>query len=365
MNNVSDPNSLIKGSPYYYSAGDNIRLDYYGTRIKETTWSFVETGTGRTHSKTFTAPSNKWYIASGFTCVGTYSYTAKDGAGNVLLSYNLTVEKGDLQNPICESNDEDGLGDENNPGTPEGEGGNGTPVETKCWTEVCKCIADLEQPINNVSNTVNQQISITNSKLDTVNSNITTTNSKLDVVNSNITNTNNHLSDLKEISTDIKDEVISLHDEFKTDKDYTLKKNPDISKVLDENRPKENTVPFEDKTIYFKDEGDAPDSDIGPLPKGPDVKHWDGFLPENEMPSEDELKKDSEGKKEEELKKNEELKQEGEKKKDEEMKKEDLQQSPILEKESFETSPEMEKDSFKQADEMKKTHQYQQTNKFP
>lgn len=338
---------MIKGSPYYYSAGDNIRVDYYGTRIKETSWSFVETGTGRTHSKTFTAPSNKWYVASGFTCIGTYSYTAKDSTGNTLLSYNITVEEGDLQSPLCESNDEDGLGDENNPGTPEGT----TPVETKCWTEVCKCIADLEQPINNVSNTINQQISITNSKLDTINSNINTTNS--------------HLSDLKEISTDIKEEVIAFHDEFVTDKDYSLKDNPDISNVLDENRPIENTKPFKDETIYFKDEGNAPDSDPGPLPKAPDVKHWDGFLPENGMPPEEELKKENEGKKEEELKKNEEFKQDGEKKKDDEMKKEVLDQSPILEKDSFEVSPELEKDSLKQAGELKKTHEYEQTNKFP
>lgn len=348
ISNVNDSQSLINGSPYYNSANDEIRVDYYGTRIVKTGWSFVESGTGRTFSKDFTAPSGKWYVAAGFTCVGTYTYTGSDSVGNTLVSYTLTVNEGDLNSPKCESTDEDGTGSE--------------PIETDCWTEVCKCIADLKQPINNISDTVNTQISQTNQKLDTVNSNLNTTNS--------------HLSDLKEVSGQIRDEVISLHDEFQTDKNYELDPVPDISNLLDENRPVENTVPFKDETIYFKDEGDAPDSDIGPLPSAPDVKHWDGFLPEDAIPSESELSKESEKQSDKELLKEKEKSPDLEPNKDLELNKdvfnpseqlpiESFEQSEQLPVEEFKQSDVMQKETFKQADELNKTYQFKQTNTFP
>lgn len=360
LSNVSDPQSLIKGTPYYNSTRDEIKVDYYGTRIKQTEWTFIETGTGRTFAKTFIAPVDKWYIAAGFTCIGVYTYSAKDSSGNELFAYSLEVEAQDLQNPLCESTDKDGQGDANNPGTPEGQ-----PVETKCWTEVCKCIADLEQPINNVSNTVNQQISITNSKLDTINSNINTSNSHLTNINNKLDATNNNLEDLKVIGGEIKDEIVSLHDEFRTDKDYEIKDVPDISKLIDDNRPKENTTPFKDDTIYFKDEGDDPNSDPGPLPKAPEPKHWDGFLPEDALPAELEKTKEKENVSDKENVSEKELTKENENSSDAEFKKDAPMKQEFLQQDSFNQDAPLQQDTFAPQTELNKTHQYQQTNKYP
>lgn len=99
----SDPQGVITGSPTYFAGKDEIRINYTSGTVKSTSWSFVETGTGRTFQKDLVAPSGNYYSASGFTCVGTYSVEIKGDSGNLLASLELEIQQGDLQKPTCES----------------------------------------------------------------------------------------------------------------------------------------------------------------------------------------------------------------------------------------------------------------------
>lgn len=99
----SDPGGVLKGSPFYYAEKDEVRIEYNGNSVAQTTWDFVETGTGRTFSKDLTAPDGYWYKASGFTCVGTYNVKIKSSSGSILATMTIKIDQGDLSSPKCES----------------------------------------------------------------------------------------------------------------------------------------------------------------------------------------------------------------------------------------------------------------------
>lgn len=94
----SDPGGVLKGSPFYYAANDEIRMEYVSGTVKQVDLTFDGTIT-----KSFTAPSSDYYAASGFTCVGTYDVTLKDSSSSVLATYSIRVDDGDLSVPKCDS----------------------------------------------------------------------------------------------------------------------------------------------------------------------------------------------------------------------------------------------------------------------
>lgn len=240
VNSSTDSGGILEsGSPYYHSGNDEIRIDFIGSSVVQTIHAFnPPTGTVRVND----APAGTWFVGSGLTCVGTYDFTAKDANGTTLLSMSITVEEGDLVAPRCDSG--------SSPGD--------LPTDGEvCGTMVCECIEQLKQ-----------------------------------VLHGDLITVNNNLSDLKGINTQIKNEIISLHDEFQTNNDYVVKPMPDVSNLINANKPVQNTIPFEDGTNYFSDTGSA--ESPGKLPLTPEPKPWDGFTPDIAMPPESEKTKDGE-----------------------------------------------------------------------
>lgn len=117
----SDPGGVLKGSPFYYAEKDEVRIEYIGSSVTNTTWDFVETGTGRTFSKDLSAPSGYWYKASGFTCIGTYDVKIKDSSGKILATVKIKIDQGDLTSPKCESDAAGDTTDEEDPEKQPGE----------------------------------------------------------------------------------------------------------------------------------------------------------------------------------------------------------------------------------------------------
>lgn len=324
MSNVNDFSSVLELPPFYFAEKDEIRIKYKGRNVGQIDWDFVS-DQGRYHQKFLTAPEGYWYVASGFTCVGTYDANIRDKTGNLLATFTITIEDGDLASPKCES---DGAGET---GNEESESGNGTA----CATAICECIADLKQVNQGIGESVNSN----GETLKEIKDNTAIANVKLENI-------------LGELKTDdfVRDGIMPVVD------------IPDVDGRLEEHKPEEHPV-FEDDTIYFKDEGDA--DPVGKMPDVPDVKDWDGFKKEADGTKDSELTKDQEQKQDLELKKD------NEKGKDKEMNLDSFEKESELQKDDFTKDEELKKDSYNQTDkfdqnkELEKTHVYEQTNKFP
>lgn len=340
----SDPYNTIKSGPSYHSGNDEIRFELYGTSTTRIYYEyyhdsgFSEAGTKRT----INSASGYWYVAFGLNCVGWYKVTGYSASGSELFNVKVQVNDGDLQSPACLSGgDRDDLQQD----TPV------NPNPTECAELVCECIAELEQPIDNVGAAVKEN----GKKLDTA---------------------NGHLTDIKQVSKEIKQSVVDFHDEFKTDKNYNVKSPPNVSDMLDKNKPSQPDKSFKDDNVYFKDEGNASESP-GKLPKAPEPKDWDGVQRDNDLSKEDELQKDKFDRdselekdkysKDDELQKDK-FERDSEYGKDSEMKKDSFNKDNEMQKDSFSKDSEMEKDSFtrdsipSQSDELDQTLYFEQTN---
>ena len=167
--------------------------------------------------------------------------------------------------------------------------------------------------------------------------------------------------------------VNDLHDEFKTDKTYKVKDIPDTDKLIV--KPNQPTEKFEDKTQYFKDEGDSADT-LGPMPDIIPVEDWDGLTKEDDQEKENELSKDNEMTKDNmsqdaEMTKDN-MSQDAEMTKDKmsqdaEMTKDKMSQDAEMTKDKMSQDAEMTKDNMSQDAEMTKdnmsnTEQYNQTH---
>ncbi len=338
---INDTGTVQTGEVHYDSATDAIRIEFAPQRVYSTIHAFnPPTGTVRNLS----APTGTWIVASGFTCVGTYDYTAKDANGNTVLTMTLVVEEGDLVSPACDS----GNGEETSP-----------PVED-CGTVVCECIEQLKSVLHgdleSISLSINQGNAINQQN-----------GQKLDIVN-------NNLSDLKVIATDIKNEIISLHDEFETDVVYDVPSMKDTSNLLDENKPTQPTTKFTDNTIYFEDSGSA--EIPGALPSTPEPKHWEGFLPQDAIPAESEKVKDGEYVEESELQSEpvntidaemvkDNMSQDLEMVKDVQSQDLEIQQDLQMQQQTFTQDEQLQTQEIESTHDYQQTNFYEQTNVFP
>lgn len=334
VESVNDPGGVLNGSPYYDANTDQIRIDYFGSKVVQTTHAYnPPEGTVRISD----APSGSWFVATGFTCVGTYDFSARDSSGATVLSMRIVIEEGDLVNPVCNSDNASELPSE----------------ETKCATLICECIAELQKPLADI-------------------------NGSLTGISGQITETNTHLTDLKTITQGVQTAVKDLHSEFQTDQVYNPKPMPDMSTVLDQNKPVQPSTPFEDNTNYFTDQGDA--AAPGKLPTAPGVKEWDGFTPDLPMPPEMELLPDLQLQPDQELitdsfTKTPELTADPFAKTPElskevfnqspEMTKDVMGQTPEMTKEVMQQEPQMSVDEFDFDNQYQQTHVYEQTNIYP
>jgi len=342
-------------------------LDYYGTRLMRGTIQFYHDAalTQAGSFKEQTAAEGRWLIRSNYTCTGWYDSKLYFSNGDLAVEYVIEVEAGDLNEDRCQSDhteptDQEKEDEENGKGIGSGSGTD----ETECWTKICQCIADLKAPINDI----NTSIGSTNSSLSTINSAITTTNTTLGA-------TNNKLDTLNGTTTVIKDVLTDFRDEFKTNIGYTLPENPSPANLLEDNKPQQNETPFVDNTIYFKDEGDATPPP-GKLPKAPEPKHWDGFLPEPALPPEMQLKEneelasdkegipDKEGNLDREMVEDKPL-QPDLFEKQQELKPDLLELEPIIKTDPIQQTDSMnQSEQFDKAEELNQTLHFGQTNKF-
>lgn len=272
-------------------------------------------------------------MAVQFSCTGWYVANVYTSDGTLAIKSTVSIASTDLKVDRCDSNYENPTDD--------------VIQETLCKSKICECIADVK--------------------------------SSTDAVKQSVDLATNELKTLNQTSKEIKTVLTDFSNEFKTNIDYSVPTIPDTSNLLEQNKPVQQQTPFKDTTIYFKDEGDA--ETVGKLPAAPNVKDWEGFLPESPMPPETQLKeniemnKDKQETSENELIKDNQLKPDifG---KELELKPDifgkDLELKPdLLEKEPVQSiDPIQGKDTMEQTEQfnkdgaMNKTHIYQQTNKF-
>lgn len=162
---------------------------------------------------------------------------------------------------------------------------------SECADLICECIAALQPALTEIDSSVNH-------------------------MNENLT------------------EVIEdFHAEFVTDNDYEIDPLPDISGVLDANRPPasvDRQDTFVDDNVYFTDQGDDVEGDYGKLPPAPEPSAWPGFTPDNAMPPEQQIQ---------------------------------VSQEPVLSQEPV-ISQEMQEESFTQSPQMSQSNEMQQTGGF-
>jgi hypothetical protein len=352
---------ILKGDPQYDKSSNRYIQNFDPTNVDKiymasfTDNTFSKVAKEKTWTDTAQRPFNgKTY----FTCAVAYKAIYFDSSGKALAE--IKFEADEVVNGTCDS----GNGDDQLEPEPEEPGNNGST----CAAAICECIAELGETLggtmSNISNTIGDSIS-------NVNSSVVDNGKKIDTVNNNLETTNSNLNDLKEITTDIKDE---LQTDLGISEPQEIPVPPIITEgVLESNMPKDENKPFEDDTIYFKDEGDAPEP--GPLPDIPEPEAcWEegAICREDDLNPEDELKKDK-FEQEDELKKDK-FKQEDELKKDKfdkekELQKDNFEREKELQKDKHSKEDELKKDSFSKDDEMKKDkferdEKYNQTNQM-
>lgn len=125
---VNNSSGVIELPPFYYAPKDEIRIKYTTKDVTNISWDFVEYPSGRTHQKTLSTPAGTWYVASGFTCIGTYDVQIKNSSGSSLATLKIVIEEGDLVSPLCESDGAGEIDDGTGNGGGIGDGGdeNGT-----------------------------------------------------------------------------------------------------------------------------------------------------------------------------------------------------------------------------------------------
>lgn len=172
------------------------------------------------------------------------TYTGSQGIYTI-ISYDKDgneIKKTDLVVP-----DESTLG-----GGTDGTGENeGASSSAECATLICQCIENLKPSLNSIKSAIDQS----NVKLDALN-NTTKDISNTLVEHLGVTNLiKNELVDVNKNLNDIKDHLTPSTDPaIKDSNDYQI----DINNY----KPADPTQPFEDKTIYFQDQGSAAE----PLP---------------------------------------------------------------------------------------------------
>lgn len=327
---TTDPKNIIGGSAKYNVNGNGNDYFYFevaGTDVKQ--WkvtSYNDDFSKPATTKTF--DTEGYFFGYGLHHNVAYEVELMDKDGKTLAKQRVKIDG--LQNPSMSSNPNEFDSVHTPPPTPS------TPPGSSC--DICGAVSEMKPAIDKVTEAVKENTS--------------------------------KVEEVKEVVETISDQLSDFHDEFKTDMDFPLTPMPDLPDY-EVDQPKDS---FKDETIYFKDEGDAPEKP-GKMPKAPEPEHWDGLLPEDEMSPDKPLEKDKEQKKEKELEKDKERKKDDEKKKDEEMKREEFKADAPMQQEKFEKTPQMEVQKFKadkfdqtetyQKDsQMNNTHKYDRTNVF-
>jgi hypothetical protein len=344
VNVIEQTGSIFSGSPYLDSANNRYTVDFVGenvTKITLQSWNDDFSVMGNEVTVDAVADGYTHMVGNNFTCNVPYKAYYYDSANNQIGFMQLVVS-GLTEPALCDSG---------------GSGAIPPPIED-CASVVCECIEQLKEVLHgdNISTGV-----------------------KLD--------------ELASIGNQIKNEIGSLHDEFQTDIDYSAKPisnggggvspMPDVTNILEQNKPVQNNTPYKNDEIIFSDGGTA--ETPGALPKPPDVKDWDGFLPETALPpeaeqvkqgqlisdvfnSDDEMTKDvssqdAEMTKDDSVKDAEMTKDDSVK--DAEMIKDATSQDAEMNKEIFTIEPIMSAEQMQSTDSYGKTHVYEQTNVFP
>lgn len=324
--------TIFKGNPVYDSENDRYILNFNPENVDKiymaayTDNTFTKVSVEKVFSD---SPLRPFTGVSSFRCNVAYSAIYFDGSDNILGT--IKFEADEIANGTCNSDNEQQIPSSSN--------------ETSCSAAICECINDLGNKLNGALGSLGDKIS---NSIDSVNNSVNNNGNKLDQVNTN-------LDDLKEVVTQIRDE---LKTDIGINEPTEVPVPPIISDgLLDENKPQDTNTSFEDNNTYFEDKGDA--ENVGPLPTVPEPEEcWTNvgnICREDDLTTEDELSKENELSKDNELSKEDEL-QKNEFEKDEELKKDDYTKDEELHKDNFEKEQEMDKDIFQKDDVLQKDH---------
>jgi hypothetical protein len=134
--------------------------------------------------------------------------------------------------------------------------------------DLCKCISELENVMEQVDFKTGQMLTKMGSQL-----------KKMDDIRFLNEQMTLALDDVVQETKIMNGSITAFHGEFKTDKEYSVPNKDNYNVTLEENKPLMHEIPFEDKTIYFTDQGDV----VSPshLPSAPEpVDNWGGIYKE-------------------------------------------------------------------------------------
>lgn len=139
---IDDRGGYFNRGPYYDAERDAIRYQFNSTALKKSKIEyfhdagFTQAGTVRE------ATATNYYSYVSFYCTGYYRQTFYDAAGNVLITFKLSIAAGDLKNPTCDSG----------PGKDDDEGGKETCnncaiFECPGWSDYMGKLEDIKNAI--------------------------------------------------------------------------------------------------------------------------------------------------------------------------------------------------------------------------
>lgn len=212
-------------------------------------------------------------------------------------------------------------------------------------------LSDIKNGIEDLGDSVND-----------MDSKLATTNSRLSTINNSINGVGDEVAGLKPILDQIAENTSKNSPggfSIESNEDADLNELPDISNVLDENRPTED-VDRQDRYTFdkkvFEDQGDDTEGDYGKLAPIPEPKHWKGLLPDEAMPAQKELTKDTQMQRTKENEKDAVMQQSPQ------LQVDSMQKSPQLKVDAMQKSPEMQKQQLEQDEQYTRNHFYNQTN---